>query len=154
MTLAKALREYVEKKRRATDGLPLKARTRADYLAMLAPGKTSSTGKKFADGELYPIAEKLMSKITGDDIRGVYAAVLKRSLRQTTYAMQVLRAVFRWHVVVVLDNPFGRDNAGPDRIVLTQPKGSPAPIPPELLGRWWQPLRKATAHAARHPARG
>jgi hypothetical protein len=30
LTLAKALREYVEKKRRAKDGLALKARTQAD----------------------------------------------------------------------------------------------------------------------------
>ena len=148
LTLAKALREYVQKKRRAKDGLPLKSRTRADYLAMLEPGKTSASGKKFADGELYPIAEKLMSKITGDDIRGVYAAVLKRSLRQATYAMQVLRAVFRWHGVVVLDNPLGRDTAGRDRIVLTQSKGNPAPIPPELLGRWWQAAATAPSKVA------
>ena len=148
LTLAKALREYVQKKRRAKDGLPLKARTRADYLAMLESGKTSSSGKKFADGELYPIAEKLMSKITGDDIRGVYAAVLKRSLRQATYAMQVLRAVFRWHGVVVPDNPLGRDTAGRDRIILTQSKGNPAPIPPELLGRWWQAAATAPSKVA------
>ena len=44
MTLAKALRGYVEKRRRAKDGLPLKTRTRNDYLAMLGPGKTSKAG--------------------------------------------------------------------------------------------------------------
>ena len=77
VTLAKALSEYVEKKRRAKDGLPLKARTRADYLAMLATGRTSTMGKKFADGELYPLADKLMSKITADDIRGIYTGLLK-----------------------------------------------------------------------------
>ena len=107
LTLGKALREYVDKKRRAKDGLSLKARTRADYLAMVQPGKTSLAGKKFADGELYPLAEKLLSKITDDDIRRVYAAELKRSVRQATYAMQVLRAVFRWHGVVVPNNPLG-----------------------------------------------
>jgi Arm DNA-binding domain len=148
LTLANALREYVQKKRRAKDGLPLKARTRADYLAMLDPGKTSSSGKKYADGELYPLAETLVSKITGDDIRGVYAAVLKRSLRQATYAMQVLRAVFRWHGVVVPDNPLGRDTAGRDRIVLTQSKGNPKPIPPELLGSWWQAAATAPSMVA------
>ena len=148
LTLAKALREYVENKRRAKDGLPLKARTRADYLAMLEIGKTSSSGKKFADGELCLISEKLISKITGDDIRGVYAAVLKRSLRQAAYAMQVLRAVFRWHGVVVADNPLGRDTAGRDRIVLTQAKGNPAPIPPELLARWWQAACTAPSKVA------
>ena len=49
LTLAKALHEYVEKKRRAKDGLPLKTRTRNDYLAMLDPGKTSKAGKKFIE---------------------------------------------------------------------------------------------------------
>ena len=138
MTLAKALREYVERKRRAKDGLPLKARTRADYLAMLEPGRTSATGKKFADGELCPLADKLLSKITADDIRGIYAGLLKRSKRQAEYAMQVLRAVLRWHGVVITDNPLGRDTAGRDRIVLTPQKGDPSPIPPERLGAWWR----------------
>jgi hypothetical protein len=50
--LVTALREYVENKRRAKDGLPLKARTRADYLSMLAPGRASAAGRKFADGPL------------------------------------------------------------------------------------------------------
>jgi hypothetical protein len=137
-TLAKALREYVEKKRRAKDGLPLKARTKADYLAMLEPGKTSKSGKKFSDGELYPIAEKLLSEITADDIRGVHAALLRRSERQAVYAMQVLRAVLRWHGVAVPGNPLGRDTAGRDRIVLAPAKGNPSPIPPERLGAWWR----------------
>jgi hypothetical protein len=148
LTLEKAVREYVENKRRAKDGLPLKARTRADYLAMLEPGRTSLSGKKFADGELYSLAKKLMAKITGDDIRGVYAATMKRSLRQATYAMQVLRAVFRWHGVVVPGDPLGRNTAGRDRIVLTQPKGNPAPIPPELLGGWWLAAAAAPSEIA------
>jgi hypothetical protein len=75
LTLATAVREYVQRKRRAKDGLPLKARTQADYLAMLKPGKKSSTGKKFADGELFSIADKMLSQITADDIRGVHAKV-------------------------------------------------------------------------------
>ena len=79
LTVANALREYVEKKRRGKDGLPLKARTQADYLAMLEPGRMSKTGKKFSDGELYPIANKMLSKVTADDIRAVYATLLKRS---------------------------------------------------------------------------
>ena len=44
VTFATALREYVDKKRRAKDGLPLKARTKADYLAMIEPGRVSSKG--------------------------------------------------------------------------------------------------------------
>ena len=148
LTLAKALREYVEKKRRAKDGLPLKARTRAEYLAMLDPGRTSKAGKKFADGELHAIANKLLAKITADDIRAVHAALLKRSERQATYAMQVLRAVLRWHGVVVLGNPLGRDTAGRDRIVLAAAKGNPSPIPPERLGAWWRAAGAAPSRVA------
>ena len=148
VTLAKALHEYVEKKRRAKDGLPLKARTRADYLAMLAPGRTSTTGKKFADGELFPLADKLMSKITADDIRGIYAGLLKRSERQATYAMQVMRAVLRWQGVIIPENPLGRDTAGRDRIVLAPQKGDPSPIPPERLGAWWRAAGAAPSKVA------
>ena len=41
LTVAKALRDYVEEKRRANDGLPLKARTRSDYLNMVEPARTT-----------------------------------------------------------------------------------------------------------------
>ena len=56
---------------------------------MLKPGRTSKAGKKLADGELHAIADKLLSKITADDIRAIHAALLKRSGRQATYAMLV-----------------------------------------------------------------
>jgi hypothetical protein len=72
---------------------------------MLNPGKTSKTGKQFADGEVCAIADKLLSRITADDVRGVYADLLTRSERQAVYAMQVLRAVLRWHGVAVPGNP-------------------------------------------------
>lgn len=148
LTLAKALREYVEKKRRAKDGLALKARTQSDYLAMLEPGKASKAGKKFADGELYAIADKMLSRITAHDIRAVHASLVKRSERQAVYAMQVLRAVLRWHGIVVPGNPLGRDTAGRDRIVLAPTRGNPSPIPPERLGAWWQAAAVAPSRVA------
>ena len=148
LTVAKALREYVEKKRRAKDGLPLKARTQADYLAMLEPGRTSKTGKKFSDGELQPIADKMLSRITADDIRTVYATLLKRSDREAGYVMQVLRALLRWHGVLVPGNPLGRDTAGRDRIILAPAKGNPAPIPPERLGARWRAAGVAPSKVA------
>lgn len=148
MTVAKALREYVDKKRRAKDGLPLKARTKADYLAMVEPGETTKTGKKLADGLLFQLANKLLLKLTSDDIRDQYSSLLKRSKRQADYAMQVLRAVMRWHGVVVPGNPLGRDTAGRDRIVLAPAKGNPAPIPPERLGAWWRASGKAPSQVA------
>jgi integrase len=42
----------------------------------------------------------------------------------------------------------GRGTAGRDRIVLTQSKGNPKPIPPELLGRWWQAAATAPSMVA------
>ncbi|WP_183025158.1 integrase family protein [Variovorax sp. UMC13] len=137
LTFGAALREYVERKRRARDGLALKARTRADYLGMITPGRVSAQGRRFADGELLPIAHIPVARLQAADIRAIYERQLARSERQAVYAMQVLRAVLRWHGVVVPDNPLGRETAGRHRIVLASPKGDPAPIPPERLGAWW-----------------
>lgn len=148
LTLAQAVREYVDKKRRAKDGLPLKARTRADYLAMIEPGRVSSSGRKFADGELFPLAHKVLAAITGNDLRELYAAVLKRSERQAAYAMQVVRAVLRWHGVSLADNPLARDTAGRDRIIIATGSGEPTPIPPEKLGAWWQAAAAAPSRVA------
>lgn len=148
LTLAQAVREYVDKKRRAKDGLPLKARTRADYLAMIEPGRVSSSGRKFADGELCPLAHKVLAAITGNDIRALHAAVLKRSERQAAYAMQVVRAVMRWHGVVLADNPLARETAGRDRIIIATGAGDPAPIPPEKLGAWWRTSADAPSRVA------
>jgi len=148
LTLAQAVREYVDKKRRAKDGLLLKARTRADYLEMIEPGRVSSGGRKFADGELYPLAHKVLAAITGNDIRALYAAVAQRSERQAAYAMQVVRAVMRWHGVVITDNPLARDTAGRDRIIIATSAGDPAPIPPEKLGSWWREAAIAPSRVA------
>ncbi|MDB5923602.1 MAG: hypothetical protein JWN13_2538, partial [Betaproteobacteria bacterium] len=138
VTLADAMREYVQKKRRSKDGLPLKARTKADYLAMITEGKVLANGGKAYDGELYALAHKSIYKISGSDIREVHAAALKRSERRAAYAMQVLRAVLNWFGVKVADNPLGNDVAGRERIVLPQPKAKGLPIPPERLGAWWK----------------
>jgi Arm DNA-binding domain len=137
-----------EERLRAEAAAREQARTKADYLAMLEPGKTSKAGKKFADGELHAIADKLLAKITADDIRAVHATLMKRSERPATYAMQVLRAVLRWHGVAVPGNPLGRDTAGRDRIVLAAAKGNPSPIPPEKLGAWWRAAGAAPSRVA------
>lgn len=147
LTLERAVREYVECKRRAKDGLPLKARTRADYLAMVKAGDISNSGRKFADGDLYPLAGKLLSVITAKDIRDLYSALLRRE-RQAAYAMRVLRAVLRWNGVVIPGNPLGRDTAGRDRIMLPAAQGDPAPIPPEKVGAWWRAASAAPSQLA------
>jgi integrase len=149
LTLDTALRAYVKEKRRGKDGLPLKERTRSDYLAMLEPGGTSKGGKPYADGELFSLAAKPLAKITAEDMRKVYRAVEQRSARRATYAMQVLRAVLNWHGVKVPDNPLSKDTAGKDRIVLSATAGDPQPIPPERLHAWW---KAATTLAPREAA--
>jgi integrase len=138
LTLAVALREYVKGKRRGKDGLPLKERTKADYLAMIEPGEVKASGRANLDGGLYELADKPLAKIDAHDMRSVYATLSKRGQRGAVYAMQVLRAVLNWHGIKVQDNPLGKEVAGRDRIVLPQTTGAPNPIPPERLGLWWR----------------
>lgn len=149
LTLKTAVEEYVKGKRRGKDGLGLKERTRADYLAMIAPGKLSKSGKPLANGELFDLADKPLARITADDVRAVYRAAAKRGARRATYAMQVLRAVLNWHGVKVPGNPLGKEVAGKERIVLGKTAGDPKPIPPERLAAWW---KAATALAGREAA--
>lgn len=137
VTLAAGIREYVEKKRRAKDGLPLKARTKAEYVAMIEPGRIAKNGRKFADGELMPLADMLMPEITAKDIWNVYTSLQKKAKRRADYAMQVLRAVFRWYGIKIPNNPLSQETAGRDRIVIAPPRGNPTPIPAEKLGAWW-----------------
>lgn len=160
LTFEVALRDYVKKKRRAKDGLPLKERTRTDYLAMVAPGRmvaisgrpmndlsdtftedgpkpASQPARRTHDGELFAIASKSIHSITGDDLRDIYRNASERGERRAIYAMQVVRAVLNWHGVKVPDNPLSKDTAGKDRIVLGKTGGKPQPIPPEKLAAWW-----------------
>lgn len=138
LTLEEGVKEYVEKKRRAEDGLPLKARTKSEYLDMVTPGKVGKNGRKFADGELMPLAHTVMSKITAKAIWATYNNLLKRSKRRADYAMQVLRAVLRWHGVHIPNSPLSQTTAGRDRIAIAPPRGDPTPIPAEKLGAWWR----------------
>ena len=117
-------------------------------MAMVEPGRTSRSGTKFADGDLTPLAQKALTAITGNDIRDLYADLLKRSERQAAHAMQGARAVMRWHSVVVADSPLARGTPGRDRIVIATGAGDPAPIPPEKLGEWWRAAAEAASRVA------
>lgn len=151
LTLADALKDYTEKKRRAKDGLPLKERTKTDYMNMVAkPRNLKLDDKKMtAAGPLYPLASKSIYGITADDIRKVFSGAMKRSERQAAYAMQVLRAVFNWHGVKVPDNPLSKDVAGRDRITIPQAKATGRPIPAERIGEWWRTLDRAANPVSR-----
>jgi integrase len=148
LTFEAALSDYVKRKRRGKDGLHLKERTRADYLAMVAGGRTTESGRPLADGELHALADKPLAKITADDVRSVHRAAAARGARRATYAMQVLRAVLNWHGVKVPGNPLSRDVAGKDRIILGATTGDPSPIPPERLQAWWNAASTVTSREA------
>lgn len=79
-----------------------------------------------------------MPTITAKVIWAVYNDLLKRSKRRADYAMQVLRAVLRWHGIQVPHSPLSQNTAGRDRIVITPPRGNPTPIPADKLGAWWR----------------
>lgn len=115
---------------------------------MVQAARTTEKGTRQAAGFLHPLANKLLAELTAADIREAYNAAAKRSPRRAAYSMQVLRAVLRWHGVVVADNPLGRETAGRDRITISAPRGDPSPIPPELLGAWWRAAGIAPSHVA------
>lgn len=145
-TLAAAVADYVDRKRRGKDGLPLTERTKADYLAMVAPGGKAKNGKPFADGALFPLASKPLHRITAVDIRSAYAKCKARSPRQADYAMQVLRAVLKWHGVKVDNSPLSPETAGKDRIILKPTKNPANAIPKELRGAWWRAATERAGH--------
>lgn len=148
LTLADALAEYVRDKRRTKDGLPLKERTKADYLAKVAPGKVKADGTQRAAGELFKLANKPIHQITASDVWMVHKANLKRGERSAAYAMQVLRAVMSWHGVVIPNSPFSKDTHGKDRIQIPQAHASGRSIPPESIGPWWNAANALPASAA------
>lgn len=136
LTFKAALEEYVVEKRRK-DGLPLKARTKADYLAMVAPGRVKADKTHGLDGELHGLAGKPVHGITGDRIRAVHAEIKKRGERRAAYGMQVLRAVLNWHGVQVPDSPFDKAKAEKYRIGIPQARAAERAIKSERIGAWW-----------------
>ncbi|NJD35364.1 MAG: integrase family protein [Betaproteobacteria bacterium] len=139
-TFFDAVKDYVEKKRRETDSLPLKPRTQHDYLAMVAAPKKRKNGTMGQPGLLYSLADVPLHKIDSDAIRAVHQNALKHGERQAAYAMQVLRAVLNWNGVKIANNPLSREAAGKDRIRVPQSKAAKKPIPVERIGGWWKAL--------------
>jgi integrase len=137
ISFADALKHYVKVKRIGDKQLPLKERTKTDYLAMLEPGRTGKNGKPFADGPLYALADTPLTRITSEQIKDIYATEEAKSKRVAAYAMQVLRAVLNGHGVKVPESPFAKDTAGLDRIRIGKTTGNPTPIPKDRLGAWW-----------------
>lgn len=137
-TFGSALREYTSTKRRAKDGLPLKARTIADYLAMLDPAGLTKANRATLAGELHDLADRPLHKITASDIRALHASLAPRGERRQTYALQVLRAVLRYFGVNIEGNPLSPATAGASRVALAPSRGNPSPIPENRLRAWWR----------------
>ncbi len=115
---------------------------------MVGPARTTEKGSRQSAGGLHPIAHMALNELAAGDIREAYDAAAKRSVRRAAYAMQVLRAVLRWHGVDVPDNPLGRETAGRDRITIRAPHGDPSPILPKMPGAWWRAARIAPSQVA------
>lgn len=133
LTLAEAVAVYVEKKRRRRDKKPLKLRTKVEYLRMIQP----ASGRRRA-GALYALAGKRLTAITGDHIRAVHEAIAGRGERQQAYAMEVLRAVLKWHAIATPDSPLSQSTPGPRRIVLPPTAGNPSPLSKSQVTAWWK----------------
>lgn len=143
LTLAEAFADYIARKQRKDDK-PLKERTRRDYAAMIAPGRLTAAGKRTKGGTLAKLASKPIFGLTGDEIRAVHGENLKtRGERQSHFAMMTLKAVLRWHGVVIPDSPFDERTPEARRIIIKKPGVSPRePITAlrENLGVFWQAL--------------
>lgn len=139
MTVAEGVRHYVGHKTRAhgKDFLPLKERTKADYLAMIAPPGLTKRGKPTQAGALHTIADRPMHKLTATEIQALHKSLAARGVRQQAYAMQVLRAVIKHQGVIIHDNPLAQTTAGAKRIRIASSEGDPTPIPADSLGAWW-----------------
>ena len=148
LTLDAAVRDYVRHKVRTKDGLALKARTQADYISMIEPAGVTKAGKPTLPGALNALASKALHRITGDDIRRLYASLESRGPRRQAYALQVLRAVLRHQGVVIAGDPLSPSTAGAARVRLATTKGNPTPIPPERLGAWWRAAGKVATVGA------
>lgn len=140
-TFGEALRDYVKNKRRRKDGLALKPRTKADYLAMIEPAGVLKNGAPTLPGALYTLAGMSLARLDADAIRDTYKALAPRGERQQSYAMQVLRAVLRHHGVSITDNPLSPTTAGKERVTIAPSRGKPSPIPADRLGAWWKAAR-------------
>jgi integrase len=147
-TFAVVLKDYVEQKRRAKDGLALKARTKADYLAMVEGERPGKRGFTLQAGELFDIASVPVHLITAERIEEVHAKAAGRGQRRQGYAMQVLRAVLNWEGVQVADSPLAITTPGKDRIRIASSKGDPRAIPSAKLGSWWRAASSARRNAS------
>jgi len=150
-TLAEAVVEYLQKKRRR-DGLPLKQRTHDDYMAMLKPGRLTAAGKRTRGGTLAKLAGKPIHGITAGDIKALHEENLQRGERQAIFALQTLRAVLRWHTVEIDNDPFSPATKGKHRIVI--PKTRPSDKEPvgnllRGLGGFWRTLQNMPESPAR-----
>ena len=147
-TLEAELRDYVEKKRRAKDGLALKARTKSDYLAAIEPPRATKGGTKRAAGPLHPIAHKPLANSNGErhsrDLRSGCAALAAASRVRDADPSGGPALERRDHP----RQPPGPRDAGRDRITITTGTGDPTPIPPELLGAWWRAAERAPSQVA------
>lgn len=155
-TLKAAVEIFVETKERIIKvngrevAVPLKDRTKEDYLGMVKPGQLKPNGRRTLDGELCALADKPIDTITADDVRALHSKLKERSARRAGYAMATLRTVLKGFGVIIPNDPFGNTVPQLSRIHLTQSGVSESVIEPEQIGRWWNVINgmEETRHVA------
>lgn len=150
LTVAEGLRLYVKhkKRRHGKEYLPLKQSTKDDYLAMIEPPGKTKSGKDTMGGSLHTIADRPLHKLTADELLKLHKSLATRGERRQAYAMQVLRAVIRYHGIQIEHNPLSPTTAGARRIHIAPSQGDPTPIPAKSLGRWWSAALALSGPAA------
>ena len=145
LTVAEAFKDYCARKLR-DDDLPLKARTRADYMAMITPGRPTAAGGHTKGGCLASLATKPIRRLTASDIRAVHDESLEtHGTRPTYYGLQTLKAVLRYFGITPKGDPFNISKATPEAERVRIKKAGVAPREPikrlsSRLGEFWQAL--------------
>lgn len=135
ITFGAALKHYVTTKERKGDSLPLKERTRADYLGMIEAPRKMKNGNVTKGGSLHLLADKPLTEITCTDIIDIRATIEGR--RRRDYAMQVFRAVMRHNGIKMADDPFDATTAPVNRITIASARSQKNPMTKVNLGKWW-----------------
>jgi hypothetical protein len=103
-TFGEALRAYV--KDDSARPMPLKERTRSDYLGMIRPAADGSEGPKHEPGRLWMLADRQLATLTGGELKELHQRLAKKGRTFAAYGMRVTRAVLNYEGVRLSDVRF------------------------------------------------
>lgn len=134
-SFAEALRAYV--KDDSARPMPLKERTRSDYLEMIRPASDGSQGPKHEAGRLWTLADRQLATLTGGELKELHQRLAKKGRTFAAYGMRVARAVLNYEGIRLSDDPFSKLTPKRDRVVLPAPNKRSRIIPSDSFAAWW-----------------